>query len=276
MKNTTIVAICIIILVFFVSCKEHNSENSSKEKVIYSKSDSLQNAVSKKTPEKFEGLSNEMIQKIKTHTTDQKIVRVIKNSRGLESLMGHPVIGTVTVVNPNGKVLKNFPNDLHYMGDVVIEDNLKHIWVFRNSFVSHKGDRLETLDVLSNDESELDQTSNYAYDQTLDIKYNLSIPFSKPILVNNQKTKSMRFTSDSLSIKEKETFSSESLERYKIIQNAINETMSRIVILQGKLEDPIVFNNDKLNTQFKDELSLQYDLLNKQQEFIKEFETLRE
>lgn len=274
MKNITLVVVCIVI-VLFASCKKHNSENLSKEMSTHNKSDSLQTTqtlVDERSLEKFVGLSlsYEMIEKIKTHTTDQKIVRVIKNSRGLENLMGHPVIGTVTVINPNGKVLKNFPNDLHYTGDVVVEDNFKHIFVFRNSFVSHKGDCLKTSNIVLIDESELEQTNKHNYKTSSSM--NLSIPDQITQYIQPIQPITNLNGVDSLSLTEKDLFSSERLERYKIIQNDINETMSRILILQAKLENPIVFNDPNFNVQFKDELRFQYDLLNEQQELIKEIE----
>lgn len=288
MKNTTL-TICIIILVLFAGCKKDTSANpSNQEKVTYNKG-SLQNAVTTKDNplERFEGLSlsNEMIEKIISHTADQKIVKVIKNSRGLENLLGHPVIGTVTVINPNGKILNNFSANLHYKNDVVVEDSLKNITIFRSSFTSHKGDRLITSHRKSglNDDENTNKIENKfnPYQVPTNNKYQTAQSISTNQSDSTNGLDGLSSSRDELSKKDnlkmqQETFSSENLEKYKIIENNINQqiqlTMSRILTLQDILEDPIIINNNDLNDQFHEELIFQYDLLETQQELKKELE----
>ncbi len=89
-----------------------------------------------------QNISEEMMRKIVEQTQDQSNIKVIANSRGLEDVLGHPIKGNVTVINPDGTRLENFDANLHYKGDIVVEDKLGNITVFRDSMMSRQSDSL--------------------------------------------------------------------------------------------------------------------------------------
>lgn len=265
-------------MILFTSCKKDNSFNPSNQEIV-TNSNYPQNADTIKNPlNKFEGLdlSKEMLEKITFHTDDPKIIKVIENSLGLENLLGHPVLETVTVINPDGTRLENFDANLNYKGDVVVENGNKRITVFRASFVSHKGDQLinsnDNLLVFSDNED-----ADKVKPTDLNDLTEKSQTTNEPIFIGQN-----NFTGKGDSLSFKSNFDSQRIQRVitlialaekkQFLQNNIFETFSRINFIQDKLKNPVVKKTHDLYFQFKDELKYQYDLLDEQRELIKEFD----